>query len=122
LEESSAYFEKEISRFVKLGTIFSDSEIVTDFEKKEILIDKLKEFVEGGALKTKLLYRTDPLNKTNFHKYIDGKNNILLLTRLTNGYVIGGYSYTPIEKDRTERSKRGFIFSLTRNEFYMPRE
>lgn len=32
--------------------------------------------------KTKLLYTYDPLNKTNFHMYIDDKINIVFIIQL----------------------------------------
>lgn len=33
-------------------------------------------------IKTNFIYKYDELNKTNFHKYIDGKENIVLLVKL----------------------------------------
>ena len=48
------------------------------------------------VMATKLLYRLDVLNKTNFHHYIDGKYNILIVIKLINGSLIGGFCHTPI--------------------------
>ena len=70
-----------------------------------------------------MIFKYDSLNSTSFHKYIDGKWNILLLIRLQNGFVVGGYCYTPIEKGRVDRHGKGFLFSLTpQMEKYLPRK
>jgi hypothetical protein len=51
---------------------------------------------------TRLLYRFDPFNKTNFHKYIDGQPDLLLLLKLQNGRIIACYS-----KDAFKQECRG---------------
>ena len=49
-----------------LGSIFHDNAT----EERLYLIDTLTKFV-GPIRKTSLLYRFDPLNKVNPHRYID---------------------------------------------------
>ncbi len=46
----------------------------------------------------KLLYKFNKQIQTNFHDYIDGKPNLLLLSKLQNNVIIGGYSRDPLEK------------------------
>lgn len=41
----------------------------------------------------KLVYKYDNLNTLNFHKYIDDKNDLLMISRLANEYVVGGYTH-----------------------------
>lgn len=43
-------------------------------------------------LKTRLIYAFDPNNKTNFHKYIDGKDNLVFIIRMLNGTYTAAYS------------------------------
>ena len=62
---------------------------------------------------TKLVYAFDPLNTTNFHRYIDGLHNLVILIKLCNGIVLGGYSSAAIEKGKSEKHKKGFLFSLS---------
>jgi len=45
-----------------------------------------------SILKTKLLYHYDEENKTNFHTYIDGKANIVIIIKLKNGFFLAAYS------------------------------
>ena len=71
----------------------------------------------GKRYKTKLLYSLDLLGSQNFHKYIDGKENILLIVKLTSGCIIGGYCATSFLKDKLERHKKGFLFSLLSFEY-----
>jgi hypothetical protein len=45
---------------------------------------------------TKPVYRWDPLNKTNFHRYIDNRPNLLLIAKTVNGYIFAGFSESSI--------------------------
>lgn len=44
-----------------------------------------------NIVKTKLLYKFDVLNLCNFHKYIDKRENILVLVQ-TDKAIFGGYT------------------------------
>jgi hypothetical protein len=64
-----------------------------------------------------MLYQYDPLNKVNFHKYIDYHSHIVLLIKLKTGWTCGGYSegaFIP----RQHSNKSGLIFSLTTRECF----
>ena len=56
----------------------------------------LEDFSLQKIKKTKLIYQYDPLNKNNFHNYIDNHPHILALARLTNGRIVAAYSEDPI--------------------------
>jgi len=61
---------------------------------------------------TKLIYRYDELNKTNFHRYIDHKPHIVVLVKLKNGYILGGWSEGAFAPGMIS-DKDGLIFCLT---------
>lgn len=43
-------------------------------------------------LKTRLIYAFDANNKTNFHKYIDGKENLVFIIKMLNGTYTAAYT------------------------------
>lgn len=65
---------------------------------------------------SKLLCRLDPLNKTNFHRYIDNTPNLLMLVELKNGKILGGFSLTPFYKN--VKGEDSLIFSVTNEEIF----
>lgn len=68
------------------------------------------------------MFKLDKLNTTNFHKYIDGKFNLLVVVKLVNGLIVGGYSHSPIQKERADvSSQKGFLFSLDNLRIYSPK-
>lgn len=70
-----------------------------------------------------MLFKYDPQNpQNNFFKYITDIKNIMLLVKLVNGTIIGGFTVFPFEKE-VQRPGKGFIFSLTAERiFKMKRE
>lgn len=70
-----------------LGSIFNDYAS----EDRFYLIESLIKFV-GPIKKTHLLYRYDPLNKTNPHRYIDNQKNIILIAKTIYGKYIAAFS------------------------------
>lgn len=72
-------------------------------------------------VRSKLIYKFDPLNKTNFHQYIDQIPNILVIIKLQNGFLTAAYSegaFVP----RVQSDKDGLIFSVTNRKVYTLRE
>jgi len=59
---------------------------------KEYLTEVIQSRLQSRILSTKLIYRYDTLNKVNFHKYIDGKENLVVLVKLTNEYTLGAWT------------------------------
>lgn len=49
---------------------------------------------------TRLLYRYDPRNKTNFHEYIDGVEGLALIVKSKRGFLFGGYYSGKIEPEQ----------------------
>lgn len=60
-------------------------------EEKSYLINQLKSRI-GDFQRTHLVYRYDPLNKVNFHRYIDGHNHVVLIMKTILGRMIASYS------------------------------
>jgi hypothetical protein len=71
--------------------------------------------------KTRLLYRLDPLNKTNFHSYIDNHPNFLLVVQLANNFLFAAFSQGPLIP-KTASDKDGVILSLTNRLVFEPAE
>lgn len=69
-----------------------------------------------NIVKTKLIYKYDPLNKVSFHSYIDGHESILVLVKTVNT-TIGGY-YSGALCEQLAKDKDGFLFSLDEKECY----
>lgn len=38
------------------------------------------------------MYYFDPLNKVNFHRYVDKIDNLLVIVKTTKGAILAGYS------------------------------
>ena len=70
---------------------------------------------------TRLIHRYDPLSSTNIHRYIDNRENLVLIIKLINGYCIAGY-YEGVFKPKTLANKQGLIISLTNQKVYVPNE
>lgn len=51
-------------------------------DQTEWLVNLMEKEKGRKIIRTHFIYKYDELNKTNFHKYIDGKENIVLLVKL----------------------------------------
>lgn len=60
---------------------------------------------------------------TNFHTYFDSKNNLVIMVKLTNGVIIGGFTVTPFLSERVPSTNKGkgFLFSLTTEKTFQMR-
>lgn len=69
-----------------------DFDILTDhFEHKINLIRHIEDLKKEKLVKSKLLFRYDQLNPTNFHKYIDNRSNLLCLIKTAKGALIASF-------------------------------
>lgn len=68
-----------------------------------------------------LLYQYDPLNKVNFHKYVDHHAHTVLLIKLKTGWICGGYSEGAFVPKQTS-TKDGLLFSLTAQRYFSLKE
>ena len=84
------------------------------FEQERKFLVKCIEDVEKRSIRiTRLLFRFDPLTETkNFHKFIDGRPQWVLLIKLTNNYMIAGYSNLALLPGLVNQGP-GFLASLT---------
>lgn len=67
--------------------------------------------------KTKLIYKFDPRNRTNFHQYIDNLNHLVLIIKTKNGVLLAGWSEGSFYP-KMQSKKNGIIFSLTNSKYY----
>ena len=70
---------------------------------------------------SKLVYKYDPLNPVNFHNYFDRVENLIVLVKISNGTIIGGFSVYPVDQERIYRPGKGFLFSVTGKKVYQMR-
>ena len=72
--------------------------------------------MKSPLLRTSLVYKYDPKNKTNFHQYIDEVKNLCLVVK-TPLTIIAGF-YPGLHKDGEVMSKGGLLVSVPNNESY----
>lgn len=71
--------------------------------------------------KSKLLYKFDPLNQTNVHKYIDDIQSLLCIIK-TKCATIAGYYPGALTEKETTLDKGGLIVSVDNNQSYRLQE
>lgn len=91
-----------------------------DKTEKSRLINMIKDYCYCQPLQFKLLYKHQKFQQSNFHEYIDNKSNFLILIRLINNNVIGGFCPYPLAKN--QKPNAGFLFNLTSNSLYPLKE
>ena len=88
------------------GFIFEDH----DYQERLFLLEHLQRYT-GPIKKTRLLYRADAHNRTNFHKYVDKQRHIVAIFKTIYGRLIAGYSEEAFDVGGIIRG-HGMIFSL----------
>ena len=94
------------------GDILEDSP-----EQKQFIRATFEKKVGKGLFKTRLVWRMDPLNETNFHKYIDDHEHLLLIVELENGHRVGGYSEAKLQP-KMQSNKDGLLLSISNKEAF----
>jgi hypothetical protein len=78
------------------------------------LIRHIQDLRKEQIIRSKLLFRFDQLNPTNFHKYIDNKSNLLCLVKTAaNAFIASFYSGEYIKGD--PMVKPALLISLNNN-------
>jgi hypothetical protein len=54
--------------------------------------NSIEKHTRVNIVDTRFIYRYDPLNQINIHKYIDGKEQIVVIVKLINGFYLAGYA------------------------------
>ena len=67
-------------------------------------------------IKSKLIYCFDPLNKVNFHRYIDSIDHLLVIIKTKYGAYTAAYSEGGFEKKALD--KDGLLISLNQKKFF----
>jgi hypothetical protein len=65
--------------------LFQNDVLEGRIELKQFLRKTIEEHMRCLIVRSRLIYRFDPLCKVNFHKYIDGKEQLVLIIKLGNG-------------------------------------
>jgi len=86
---------KDIINLYKQARFFNGSDIIAR-ERVTFIVDALENFTNLKCKSTKVIYRTDPQNTSNFHTYIDKKDNLLVVVKISNGTIIGGFTNTTL--------------------------
>jgi len=105
-------------------------EIKDEWNDKKVLIKKEKEIKEKLNELTKmkikkLLYRgsKDGFKSKDFHSKCDGHKSTIVVIKIKNGDIIGGYTSAKWESsDKGVRDDKAFLFSLTKNKKYKIKE
>ena len=63
------------------------------------------------------MYKYDPLNKVNFHKYIDNYKHIVLIAKTIYGKTIAGYSEACFNSKATTVGN-AFVMALWNKKIY----
>lgn len=71
------------------------------------------DYTKSQPIQFKLLYKHQPFIQPSFHNYVDNKSNFMILIKLVNDTIIGGFCPYPMAKP--SYSKAGFLFNLTYN-------
>ena len=66
---------------------------------------------------TRLLYRYDHRNKTNFHEYIDGIEGIALIIKSKKGFLFGAYYSGKMEPEKI-LNEFGLLISISNDASY----
>ena len=82
-------------------------------QERKFLVNCIEDVEKKPIRITRLLFRFDPLTETkNFHKFIDDRPQWVLLIKLTNNYMIAGYSNLALLPGLVNQGP-GFLASLT---------
>ena len=80
-------------------------------KEKGFIANILNNRYHNQVINSKLLCKLDPLNKTNIHKYIDNVPYLMILIKLKNGRILGGFSLSPFVKN--SKGVDSIIFSVS---------
>ena len=93
---------------------FKETTLVTDLTKLQFLIKSVKESF-GSDFTCKLLYRAsrDGWNVSDFHRLCDEKGPTVVIVKVSNGRLCGGYCSIGWKSDGGwQHDNNSFVFSL----------
>lgn len=73
----------------------------------------IAEYTKRHPVQFKLMFKNQPFTQPNLHYYIDNKTNFLILIKLANNVIIGGFCPYPMIKSSYPNA--GFLFNLKSN-------
>ena len=85
---------------------------------KDLIVDVVEKRMGGRRIvATRLIYQYDVLNRMNFHKYIDNKEQLVIVIKLVNGNVLGAWTEGSFFSKMVSE-KDGVIFSFTNRKVF----
>lgn len=122
LENDVAYFKE----YIKIKEIEKEEMIKEKMTKIDSLIinnnkkyyTSLKNWINKPNIQFELLYRLsrDGIEYKTFHDLCDNKGNTLLIVKLSDGHILGGFTTQNWDNSRRWKDdKNSFVFSLTKN-------
>jgi hypothetical protein len=92
---------------------FFQNEILDNFyDYKEYLTKSIEDYMRLSIKKTKLIYSYDKLNRINFHKYFDNKDNLVVIVKTIYGNFTAAYTEGPFSFGKGS-DRDGLIISIT---------
>ena len=101
-------------KYLFQGNLLSEHET-----ERKTLVRHIEQKAGSRIAKTRLVYAYDPLNPTNFHKYIDNLSGLALVVKTINSaFVAGFYSGNYNEKEEILNSF-SLLISLTNDDSFV---
>ncbi len=102
---------------LQIDLLFQNNIFVDMIEQKRFLKESIQRHTKSAIMRTKLIFTYDRHNKTNFHTYLKGKTNIVVIVRMVNGYYFACYSEAAFEQN-SKVKKDGLIISITNRDVF----
>lgn len=87
-------------------------------EDTEWFVSKLEKGVGKKIRATYPLYRLDKKNNNSIHDYVDGKPQIALVVRMTNGQILAAYSDPEFKPQSKIDYRFGMMFAFTNRKVF----
>lgn len=101
---------------LQVDLLFQHNVLYGEIDFKRYLKEVIEKHKRMKIQRTRLIYTYDPINSTNFHKYIDEKPEIVVIIKLVNGGCVAAYSEGQFKRETS--TKDGLIISLTNREYF----
>jgi hypothetical protein len=98
---------------VLINNFFDHEMLVDRLHHKKFLTEAIEQEMNWKIKRTKLLCQYDSLSKVNFHKYIDGIKNIVVIIETLNRYMLAGFTEDSFKPSGEPSKGTGLIMSLT---------
>jgi hypothetical protein len=112
LESKSHQLEEQMFLHIFEGRVLEENNYMKEFLKVSI-----EKYQKRNIVKTRILFKYDKKSNTNFHHYVDGYKNVVLIVRTASGMFVAGYSESSFNS-KESASKGGMLLSLSNQKSY----